>query len=189
MSSPISVLTDVLTNRMAVQFVYAPFRLRSWTVATASKSSIRCWFASDTGSNWQDGRAVAAAQWALDWLKETAAEPGGLHLVYVDFVDKCEVHTHPYLAMAWQRKGQPMKAPAAREDQQFTVFGAVDYATGQVIQVIRHILLRVAARLMGAPNYYIAGSYTAVMHGFGKASTPMWSPGLRGPISTPWSLN
>ena len=53
-----------------------------------------------------------------------------LHLVYVD---ECEVHTHPNLAKVWRRKGQPMKIPAAGEDQKFTVFGAVDYASGQVL--------------------------------------------------------
>jgi hypothetical protein len=48
-------------------------------------------------------------------------------------VDECEVHTHPYLAKVWQRKGRPLRIPAAGEDQQCTVFGAVDYATGQVL--------------------------------------------------------
>ena len=48
-------------------------------------------------------------------------------------MDECEVHTHPYLAQVWRRKGQPMKIPAAGEGQKFTVFGAVDYASGQVI--------------------------------------------------------
>jgi DDE superfamily endonuclease len=47
-------------------------------------------------------------------------------------VDECEVHTHPYLAKVWQRKGQPLRVPAAGEDQKFVVFGAVDHATGQV---------------------------------------------------------
>src|SRR5262249_522495 len=42
-------------------------------------------------------------------------------------------HTHPYLAKVWRRKGQPLRMPAAGEDQKFTVFGAVDYATGQVL--------------------------------------------------------
>jgi hypothetical protein len=51
----------------------------------------------------------------------------------VVYLDECEVHTHPYLAKVWQRKGQPLKIPAAGEDQKFTVFGAVDYATGQVL--------------------------------------------------------
>lgn len=35
--------------------------------------------------------------------------------------------------MVWRRKGQPMKVPAAGEDQKFTVFGAVDYASGQIL--------------------------------------------------------
>jgi len=47
-------------------------------------------------------------------------------------VDECEVHTHPYLAKVWRRKGHPMRIPAAGEDQKFTVLGAVDYATGPV---------------------------------------------------------
>lgn len=33
----------------------------------------------------------------------------------------------------WQRKGQPLRLPAAGEDQKAVVFGAVDYATGQVL--------------------------------------------------------
>jgi transposase len=48
-------------------------------------------------------------------------------------VDECEVHAHPNLAKVWRRKGQPMKIPAAGEDQKFTVFGAMDYARGQLL--------------------------------------------------------
>lgn len=48
-------------------------------------------------------------------------------------MDECEVHTHPYLAKVWRLKGCPFKVPAAGEDRKFTVFGAVDYATGQVL--------------------------------------------------------
>jgi transposase len=48
-------------------------------------------------------------------------------------VDECEVHAHPYLAKVWRRKGQPLKAPAAGDDHKFTVFGAVDYVSGQVL--------------------------------------------------------
>jgi transposase len=50
----------------------------------------------------------------------------------VVYVDECEVHP-PYLAKVWRRKGQPLKVPAAGEDQKFTVLGAVDSATGQVL--------------------------------------------------------
>lgn len=85
----------------------------------------------------QDREAVAAAKHVLDWLppQKTAAEPdrpaaARLHLVYVD---ECEVHTHPYLAKVWRRKGQPMRIPAAGADQKCTVFGAVDCASGQVL--------------------------------------------------------
>lgn len=49
------------------------------------------------------------------------------------YVDECEIHTHPYLAKVWQRKGLPLRIPAAGEDQKAVVFGAVDYATGQVL--------------------------------------------------------
>jgi transposase len=48
-------------------------------------------------------------------------------------VDECEVHTHPYLAKVWRRKGQPMRVSAAGEDQKFVVVGALDYARGQVL--------------------------------------------------------
>jgi len=49
----------------------------------------------------------------------------------VDSWDECEIHTHPYLAKVWRRKGQALKIPAAGEDQKAVVFGAVDYASGQ----------------------------------------------------------
>jgi transposase len=48
-------------------------------------------------------------------------------------VDECEIHTHPYLAKVWRKRGQPMRIPAAGEDRKCAVFGAVDYASGQVI--------------------------------------------------------
>jgi transposase len=48
-------------------------------------------------------------------------------------VDESEIHTHPYLAKVWRRKGQALKIPAAGEDQKAVVFGAVDYASGQVL--------------------------------------------------------
>jgi transposase len=48
-------------------------------------------------------------------------------------VDEGEVHTHPYLAQVWRQKGRALKVPAAGEDQKFTVFGALDYASGQVL--------------------------------------------------------
>ena len=48
-------------------------------------------------------------------------------------MDECEIHTHPYLAKVWRRKGQALKIPAAGEDQKAVVFGAVDYASGQVL--------------------------------------------------------
>jgi hypothetical protein len=51
------------------------------------------------------------------------------HLV---FVDECDIHTHPGLAKVWQRRGHPMKIPAAGEDQKFTVFGGLDYASGHL---------------------------------------------------------
>ncbi len=33
----------------------------------------------------------------------------------------------------WQRRGCPVKIPAAGEDRTFAIFGALDYATGQII--------------------------------------------------------
>ncbi len=47
-------------------------------------------------------------------------------------MDECEIHTHPYLAKVWRRKGQAMRIPAAGEDHKCAVFGAVDYASGRV---------------------------------------------------------
>jgi transposase len=47
-------------------------------------------------------------------------------------VDECEVHLHPRLAKVWQKRGYPIRVPAAGADRKFAVFGALDYATGQV---------------------------------------------------------
>jgi transposase len=62
--------------------------------------------------------------------KKTVAEPGRPHLVYLD---ECEVHTHPYLAKVWRKKGCPLKIPAAGADQKFVVFGALDDASGRIV--------------------------------------------------------
>jgi DDE superfamily endonuclease len=62
--------------------------------------------------------------------KKTLAEPGRLHLVYLD---ECEVHTHPHLAKVWRKQGCPLKVPAAGADRKFVVFGAVDYASGRIV--------------------------------------------------------
>jgi len=37
------------------------------------------------------------------------------------------------LAKVWQRRGCPLKIPAAGENRKFVVFGALDYATGQIV--------------------------------------------------------
>ena len=49
------------------------------------------------------------------------------------YVDECDLHTHPHLAKAWQRRGQPLSVPAAGEDRRIAVYGAVDYASGRVL--------------------------------------------------------
>jgi transposase len=49
------------------------------------------------------------------------------------YVDECEVHLHPRLAKVWQKRGRPLRVPAAGADRTRVVFGAMDYATGQVI--------------------------------------------------------
>jgi transposase len=56
-----------------------------------------------------------------------------LRLVYLD---ECEVHAHPRLVQVWRRRGYPLKVPAAGADRKFVVFGALDYATGQLIHQI-----------------------------------------------------
>jgi transposase len=48
-------------------------------------------------------------------------------------VDECDLHTHPHLAKVWQRRGQPLRVPAAGTDQRIAVYGALDYASGQVL--------------------------------------------------------
>jgi hypothetical protein len=56
--------------------------------------------------------------------------PGPLRLLYLD---ECKVHRHPRLAKVWQRRGRPLRVPAAGEDGKFVVFGALDYASGQIV--------------------------------------------------------
>jgi transposase len=56
--------------------------------------------------------------------------PGPLRLLYLD---ECKVHCHPRLAEVWQRRGRPLRVPAAGEDGKFVVFGALDYASGQIV--------------------------------------------------------
>jgi Winged helix-turn helix len=83
----------------------------------------------------QDAEAVAAAKRVLDWLKKTVLSPNDPiwnDSIWV-YLDECEIHTHPSLANVWRRQGQPMRIPAAGEDQKCAVFGAVEYASGQVI--------------------------------------------------------
>jgi DDE superfamily endonuclease len=48
------------------------------------------------------------------------------------YVDACEIHLHPRLAKVWQKRGRPLRVPAAGADHKFAVFGALDYATGEV---------------------------------------------------------
>jgi hypothetical protein len=43
------------------------------------------------------------------------------------------VHTHPHQAKIWQRRGQPLRVPAAGEDERVAVYGALDYASGRVL--------------------------------------------------------
>src|SRR5215211_9140704 len=62
--------------------------------------------------------------------KKSTDVPGPLRLLYLD---ECEIHRHPRLAKVWQRRGCPVKIPAAVEDRKFAVFGALDYATGQIV--------------------------------------------------------
>ncbi len=54
---------------------------------------------------------------------------GAFHLVYLD---ECAVHRHPHLRQVWQRHRTTVRVPAAGEDARFVVYGALDYASGQV---------------------------------------------------------
>ncbi len=49
------------------------------------------------------------------------------------YLDECEVHRHPHLRRLWRRRGTVVRVSAAGEDVRFTVYGALDYASGQVI--------------------------------------------------------
>src|SRR5215207_8932687 len=60
--------------------------------------------------------------------KKSTDVPGPLRLLYLD---ECKVHHHPRLAKVWQRRGRPLRVPAAGEDVKFVVFGALDYASGR----------------------------------------------------------
>ena len=51
----------------------------------------------------------------------------------VVYVDECEVHRHPWLARVWQRRGCPLRVPAAGEDKKFVVYGGLDYASGRLV--------------------------------------------------------
>jgi DDE superfamily endonuclease len=61
--------------------------------------------------------------------KKCTASPGGVRLVYVD---ECEVHLPPRLAKIRQKRGRPVRVPAAGADRKCAVCGALDYASGQV---------------------------------------------------------
>jgi transposase len=49
------------------------------------------------------------------------------------YLDECEVHRHPRLTRVWRRRGTTLRVPAAGEDARFTVYGALDYASGRLI--------------------------------------------------------
>jgi transposase len=78
----------------------------------------------------QDHEAVASAQHALRELQKRGLAGAGFRLISVD---ECDVHTHPHLAKVWQRRGQPLRVPAAGEDERVAVYGALDYASGRVL--------------------------------------------------------
>ena len=52
------------------------------------------------------------------------------------YLDECHLHTHPHQAKVWQRRGARQSVPAAGVDQRVTVFGALDYRTGQLVTEI-----------------------------------------------------
>src|SRR5260221_7540933 len=76
-------------------------------------------------SSWSGSQKTVAAP------ERPAAER--LHLVDVDSWDECAVPAHPDRAQVWRRTGQPLTGPAAGDDHQLTVFGAVDDASGQIL--------------------------------------------------------
>jgi transposase len=59
-----------------------------------------------------------------------ASASGAVRLVYLD---QCEVHRHPRLTRLWRRRGTKLRVPAAGEDARFTVYGALDYASGRLL--------------------------------------------------------
>ena len=64
------------------------------------------------------------------WARAGGGGPGAFRLVYLD---ECEVHRHPRLTRVWRRRGTALRVPAAGEDARFTVYGALDYASGRLI--------------------------------------------------------
>ena len=104
----------------------------------------------------QDPEAVAGATHVLTELQKRAAAGAGFRLIYVD---ECDLHTHPHLAKVWQRRGMPMSVPAyAGADQRIAVYGALDYASGQVLwQTACHKDGHRLRRLSGADRPDLAG--------------------------------
>lgn len=79
----------------------------------------------------QDAEAVATAKRVLDWLqkKRLLSEDDPIWSTWTSVKST----PTPTRAMVWRRKGQPLRVPAAGEDHKFVVFGAVEYASGQVV--------------------------------------------------------
>jgi hypothetical protein len=67
----------------------------------------------------------------LAWLRKKALTSPARFAIFTWMSAK--VHRHPRLAKVWQRRGRPLRVPAAGEDGKFVVFGALDYASGQIV--------------------------------------------------------
>jgi len=48
------------------------------------------------------------------------------------FLDECEVHLHPTLTKVWTFRGQRAEVPAAGTNRRLCVYGALNWASGQV---------------------------------------------------------
>ena len=52
------------------------------------------------------------------------------------FQDETEIHLHPTLTRMWAPVAQQPEIPAPGQNQKMTVYGGVDYATGQIVYTV-----------------------------------------------------
>jgi transposase len=139
----------------------------------------------------QDADAVASAKHVLAELQKRGLVPD-LDSGLSTWMSATSTPT-PHLVQVWQRPGQRMTVPAAGQDRRRAVFGAVDYASGQVVwQLAEHkggepfaaFLAQIAQTwpedhlvlVMDNVSYHRAPSVRAWWAEQGGRITPFWLP-------------